>query len=179
STGLAFFAVTRLAARFGVRFPSLLRRAAVRVVCVARIAFALIGLALLRRPVSNFSNVWYLLPALDNVLVGALVVSRLLAQRRESPGRLRMIALDLAFAAAVRMIHGDHGHAANGGLFPVPPRAAGFAVGFILMVEVADLADRGHALDGKLAHCAGRQLHQREIAFFAQQLRRAARGTHH
>src|SRR5438552_1828220 len=94
----------------------------------------------------------------------------LLTQRREGPGRLRMIALDLSFAAPVRMIHGIHGHAANGGFFPVPPRAPGFSVGFVLMVEVADLAHRRHALHGKLAHFAGRQLHQREITFFAQQL---------
>ena len=64
-----------------------------------------------------------LLPALDNVLVGALVVSRLLAQRRESPGRLRMIALDLTFAASVRVIHRVHGHAANRGPDAAPARA--------------------------------------------------------
>src|SRR5713226_669061 len=124
-------------------------------------------------------NFPFLLPALDNVLVGALVVPRLFPQRREGPWRLRMIALDLAFAASVRMIHGIHGHAANGWLFPVPPRAAGFSISFVLMVEVADLADRGHALHGKLASLAGRQLHKREVAFLAQQLRRAARGTYH
>src|SRR5205814_1147013 len=67
-----------------------------------------------------------LLPALDDVLVRALIMPRLLAQRRESPWRLWMIALDLAFAAAVRMVHGVHGHAANGRLFPVPACAAGF-----------------------------------------------------
>src|SRR5260370_10101315 len=124
-------------------------------------------------------NFPFLLPALDNVLVGALVVPRLFPQRREGPWRLRMIALDLAFAASVRMIHGAHCHAANGGLLPVPPRAASFAVSFVLMVEVADLANRRHALDGKLAHFAGRQLHQPDVAFFAQQLRRAAGRAHH
>src|SRR5205814_6609991 len=72
---------------------------------------------LVRRRVSRLIHFWYLLPALDNVLVGALVVSRLLPQCRESPRRLRMIALYLAFAAAVRMIHGVHGHAAYGGFF--------------------------------------------------------------
>src|SRR5258708_772774 len=84
-------------------------------------------------------NFPFLLPALDNVLVGALVVSRLFPQRREGPWRLRMIALDLAFAASVRMIHGIHGHAANGWLFPVPPRAPGFSIRFVFMVEVANL----------------------------------------
>src|SRR2546430_9844413 len=74
-----------------------------------------------------------LLPALDNVLVGALVVSRLLAQRRESPGRLRMIALDLTFAASVRVIHRVHGHAANRRPNPAPTCAAGLSEGFVLM----------------------------------------------
>src|SRR5260370_9704369 len=77
-TGFAFFAVTRLAARLAVRFASRLRRAAVRVVRVARIAFALTGLPCLHRPVSPLSNFLYLLPALDNVLLGALVLPRLL-----------------------------------------------------------------------------------------------------
>src|SRR5258708_22141921 len=75
-------------------------------------------------------NLSLLLPAFDNVFVGALIVSRLLAQRRESPGRLRMIALYFSFAAAVWMIHGVHGHAANAGLFPLPSRPPGFSVSF-------------------------------------------------
>jgi hypothetical protein len=42
-TGLAFFAVTRFAPRLAARFTGRLRRAAVRVVLVARIVFALPG----------------------------------------------------------------------------------------------------------------------------------------
>ena len=51
-TGLVLFAVTRLAARFTDR----LRRPADRVVCVARIAFALTRRLLVRRRVSHFST---------------------------------------------------------------------------------------------------------------------------
>src|SRR5216683_2463273 len=124
-------------------------------------------------------NFWSLLPALDNVLVSALVVSRLLPQCRERPRGPRMIALYLAFAAAVRMVDGIHSHAAHRRLDALPTRASCFSIGFILMIEVADLADRRHALHGKLANFAGRQLHERQVAFFAQQLRRAAGRTHH
>jgi hypothetical protein len=74
-TGLVLFAVTRLAARLAGR----LRRAAVRVVRVARIASTLTGRLSVRRQVSRFRYVSSLLPALDNVLVGALVVPRLLS----------------------------------------------------------------------------------------------------
>src|ERR1700746_663456 len=45
-------------------------------------------------------------------------------------------------------------------------------------IEGADLANRRHAIDGELAHFAGRQLDQRQIAFFAQQLRGSSRGAH-
>src|SRR5262249_4632617 len=93
-----------------------------------------------------------LLPALDDVLVGALVVTRLLAQRRKRPRRHRVIALHAAFTTAVRVIHRVHCHSANGGTNTKPPRAAGLAERFILMVEVADLANRRHAIHGKLAN---------------------------
>jgi hypothetical protein len=109
-----------------------------------------------------------LLPSLHNVAVGTLVVARLLAKRWERPRRLRVIALHFAFTATVRVIDRVHGHAANRWLDAPPPRAACLAERFIFMVEVADLADRRHAIQRKLANFAGRQLHQRNVAFFAQ-----------
>src|SRR6266436_4119834 len=115
-----------------------------------------------------FSSLTSVLPTLNDLLVRSLVPAGLLAQRRESPRRLRVIALDLAFPAAVRMIHRIHGHAAHGGLDTAPPRASGLAERFIFMVKVANLANRGHAIDGKLAHFAAGHLHQREIAFLAE-----------
>src|SRR5258708_599875 len=50
-----------------------------------------------------------LLPSLHNLPIRALVPPRLLAQRREGPRRLRVIALDLAFTTAVRVIDRVHG----------------------------------------------------------------------
>src|SRR6266700_1218275 len=171
--------------RFAVRFTGRLRRPAV-LDLVARIIFCLTELLFLRRPVSRLGSLLpftstsvVLLPALDNMLVGALVVPRLLAQRRESPRRLRMITLDLAFASAVRMIHGIHGHTANRGPDAAPARTSRFSERFVLMVKVADLANRGHALHGEFAYFAGRQLDQRDFAFLAQELRRTARRANH
>src|SRR2546427_5983151 len=43
-----------------------LRRPADRVVCVARIAFALTRRLFVRRPVSRLIHFWYLLPALED-----------------------------------------------------------------------------------------------------------------
>src|SRR5712664_2747591 len=129
-TPTAFFTIGRtsfillLLARFAVRFTGRLRRPAVRVVRVARIVSALAGLSCLHRPVSRLSKLRSLLPALDDVFVRALVVSRLLTQCRERPRGLRMIALYLAFAAAVRMVDGIHSHAAHRRFDALPTRAS-------------------------------------------------------
>src|SRR5215470_8642449 len=126
--------------------------------------------------VTAFHNL-KLLTALHNVLVRALVVARLLAQRRESPGRLRMIALYAAFATAVRMVNRVHCHTANRGTNTAPTRTACFAEVLVFMVEVADLANRGHAIHGKLPNFSRGQLDQRNVALFAEQLRRSSRRT--
>src|SRR5437899_40640 len=97
-------------------------------------------------PLRNTYCLTGLLPALDDVFVGALVVPGLFAQRRESPRRLRVVALDLAFASAVRMIDRVHGYAAHRGTNPAPARAACLAESLIFMVEVAHLANRRHAI---------------------------------
>src|SRR6266446_2339766 len=174
-TGFALMAVRFADARFTGRLVRRLAARPVRAVLVARMLFALTKQRLESPHGFVFAST-SLLPALNDLLVRTLVPAGLLAQRRESPRRLRVIALDLAFPAAVRMIHRIHGHAAHGGLDTAPPRASGLAERFIFMVKVANLANRGHAIDGKLAHFAAGHLHQREIAFLAEQLRRAARG---
>ena len=61
-----------------------------------------------------------------------------------------MVALDLAFTAAVRVIHRVHSHTAHGGLDPAPARAAGLAKIFILVVQIAHLPDRSHAIHGRV-----------------------------
>src|SRR6516164_7555153 len=108
-----------------------------------------------------------LLPPLDDHAIGALVPARLLAESREGPWRLRVIALDAAFAPAVRVIDRVHRHAANRRANAPPARASGFAEGFILVVEIADLADGGFAIEREFANFARRHFHQREIAFLA------------
>src|SRR6266852_2778446 len=119
-----------------------------------------------------------LLPALRDHSVGALVAPGLLAQRRESPRGYRMVALDLAFAAAVRVIHRVHGHTTNRRLFSAPPRPSRLAKGLVLVVQVTHLAHGRLAFHAELAHFARRHLHQRQVAFLAQQLRRRSRGAH-
>src|SRR5882672_3882488 len=173
---LAFTAVRFAAARFtGRRFLRLAARP--RVVLVARMVFTLTGLPFAGCLLYS-SSLTSLLPTLNDLLVRSLIPAGLLAQRGESPRRLRVVALDLTFSSAVRMIHRVHGHAAHGGLDAAPPRASGLAERFILMVKVANLANRSHAIDRKLAYFTAGHLHQREIAFFTQKLRRSARGAH-
>jgi len=46
--------------------------------------------------------------------VSALIGCGLFTQRRESPGRLWMIALHATFTTSVRMVNRVHGHATNG-----------------------------------------------------------------
>ncbi|HXC86191.1 MAG TPA: hypothetical protein VNU23_00315, partial [Candidatus Cybelea sp.] len=94
-TGLVLFAAARLVAPFAGRADRFaaarrkeVRRPAVRVVRVALIVFALTGPLCHHRPASSVCCVTLvrfgpLLPSLNDVAVRALVVARLLAQRRE------------------------------------------------------------------------------------------------
>src|SRR5271168_3116218 len=90
-----------------------------------------------------------------------------------------MVALDLAFTAAVRVIHGVHGHAAHRRLNTAPTRAASFAKVFILVIEIAHLANRRRAIHGKFPYFTRRQFDQRQVALFAEQLRRSACRSHY
>src|SRR5487761_146948 len=107
-----------------------------------------------------------------------LPLARLRAQSGKAPRRLRMVALHAAFPAAVGMIHRIHRDAANRGPASMPARAARLAVGDVFMVQIAELADGSHALERKLPRFPGRQLDESNIALLAEQLRRAAGGTH-
>jgi len=72
----------------------------VRVALVARMVFALTGLPFAAG--GWFSCLHSLLPALNDLLVRTLVSCGSSCQSRESPRRLRVIGLDLAFSSAVR-----------------------------------------------------------------------------
>ena len=119
------------------------------------------------------------LPA-DDELIGPLVVARLVAACRLAPRGHRMTSAGgLAFAAAVRMVDRVHGHAAVGRANAQPAVASGLADRNVLVIGVADLADRRHALHQHLAGLAGRQLQQRVVAFLRHQLRLSSGRARH
>src|SRR5580765_479231 len=89
-----------------------------------------------------------------------------------------MITLDATFTASMRMVHRIHGHAANRGTLAMPASPTRLAVSHILMIQVADLADRGHTVDPESPHFTRWQLHQSQIAFLTEQLGSTARGAH-
>src|SRR6202795_2543728 len=116
---------------------------------------------------------------LHNHPVALALLSRLRAQSWKAPGSLRVVALHTALAAAVRMVHRVHRYAAHRWTLAVPARAARFSVRNILVIEVPELADRGHAINAESPHFTRSHLHQGELAFLAQKLRRPARCANH
>ena len=88
------------------------------------------------------------LSPLHDELVGALRVARLVALGRHAPRRHRVpAARGLAFAAAERMVDRVHRHAAHVRPLAQPAASAGLADRHVLVIEIADLADRRVALD--------------------------------
>src|SRR5690349_1490735 len=85
----------------------------------------------------------------------------------------------LTLAAAVRVIDRVHGDAAIVRTSSQPAHASGLADRHVLVIGVADLSDRRHAILEHLARLARRQLYQRIVAFLRDQLRRSARRPHH
>src|SRR5690348_9292783 len=103
--------------------------------------------------------------AVDDEVVGPLVVACLVTARRLAPRCDRVTpAGSLAFAAAVRMVDRVHGDAPIVRALAQPARASGLADGDVLVVEVADLSDGGHAIHHYAARLARRQLQQRVVA---------------
>src|ERR1700686_2995294 len=90
--------------------------------------------------------------------VSALVVARLKSAGRLSPGGHRMTATrSLAFATAMRMVHRIHRNTAVVRAAAQPTGLTRLAVRFVLMLDVAHLADGGHALHLNPSNLAGRQ----------------------
>src|SRR5689334_635272 len=85
-----------------------------------------------------------------------------------------MVALRAPLAAAVRMIDRVHRDAAHARPPSAPARPSGLPVRDVLVLEVADLADRRPAGEADAAELAGRQLEQRVVAFLRHQLDRRA-----
>src|ERR1039457_1446531 len=107
----------------------------------------------------------------DDPLVGALVIARLGSASGLAPRRHRVpAARGLALAAAVRVIHRVHRHAAIVRGLPLPPRASRLAERYVFVVHVAHLPHRRHALHQHAPDFARGQLQQRQAAFARYQL---------
>src|SRR5690348_1733679 len=103
---------------------------------------------------------------------------RLVAARGLAPGRHGVAAAGgLALATAVRMVDGVHGDAADGRADAQPALAAGLAQLDVLVLEVADLADRGHAVQVDAADFAAHQADLGVVVLAAQDLSEGAGGA--
>src|SRR6185503_13379211 len=93
---------------------------------------------------------------LDDHRVGSLVLPRLEPLRELAPRRAGMAAAGrTAFAAAHRVIDRVHGDAAVVRAAPLPARAAGLADVHRGVLDVADLANGGAAVEVDAAGLAG------------------------
>src|SRR5207249_11167537 len=126
-------------------------------------------------PVNCQRNASSLLAAADDECVGTLVIARFVTSRRLSPRSHRMTAAGcLAFATPMRVIDWIHRHPAVMGTASQPAHPSRLADRDILVIGVAHLTDRGHAVEQNFARLTRGQLHQRVVAFFGYQLSGAA-----
>src|SRR5262249_22171148 len=125
-----------------------------------------LGFGLLRRQKPRAESREPLLGSpLHDEPIRVLATARLEALRRLAPRRHRMPAAGrLAFTAAERMIDRVHRDAAHVRALAQPPAAPRLADRHVLMIEVADLADRRDALDVDLANLARGHAHRRVVA---------------
>ena len=134
------------------------------------------------RPLLDRTGQGLLLPLLavaraDDQSPGRLGSAGAVAHRGLAPGRLgRHPRRGLALATAVRMVAWVHDDAADFRPLAHVAGAAGLAEVLVLVVEVADLADRGHALDADPADLARRQPDLGDVAFLGEELGRGAGG---
>src|SRR5687767_11051561 len=111
----------------------------------------------------------------DDEPVRNLAVPRLVTLGRLAPRRHRMAAARrLAFAAAERMVDRVHRHAAHVRLLAQPAAAPGLADRHVLVVDVADLADRRQAVGVDLPDLPRRHLDRGVAGFLGHQLHRRA-----
>src|SRR4051812_37161328 len=102
--------------------------------------------------------------AVDDEDIRALVVACLVASCRLSPGSNGMTtAGGLALTTTVRVVDRVHGDTAVGRTNSLPAIAACLADRNVLVIGVAHLANRCHALDQHLAGFARGQLEKRVI----------------
>src|SRR5688572_8656291 len=84
----------------------------------------------------------------------------------------------LALATAVRMVARIHDDSADLRALAHVPGSAGLSEVLVLVVEVADLADGGHAAHRDAAHLARWHADGGVVALFREQLRGRPCGTH-
>src|SRR6266568_8118846 len=112
----------------------------------------------------------------QNHLLRALVMPRLITACRLAPGSYWISsARSLSFAAAVRVIHRIHRHAAD--LWPqaFPARPSGFPKRDILVLDIADLTDGCFANQRHATDLAGWHANLRVHPFLRDQLGESAR----
>src|SRR6476620_7539178 len=118
------------------------------------------------------------MPRTDDETPGRLGPSGAVAHGRLAPrGLRRHPGRGFAFATTMRMVTRVHDDTSDFGPLAHVPGAAGLAEVLVLVVEVADLADGGHALHRDAPHLARRQPDGGELAFLGQQLGRDAGGA--
>src|SRR5262245_45460471 len=92
----------------------------------------------------------------DQLAGGVLALARAQPHGRLAPWRLgRHADRRLALATAVRVVVGVHHHAAHLRAAAHVAAASGLADVLVLVIQVAHLSDRGHALGAHPAHLAG------------------------
>src|SRR2546425_286205 len=96
-----------------------------------------------------------------------------------APRGHRVIALALALAAAHRVVDGVHHRAAHRRAEAEPAHPTRLPDRYVLVVEVAHLPDRRHAVDRHHPHLARRQLERRPLALLRQELRLRAGAPAH
>src|SRR6516225_5458520 len=116
---------------------------------------------------------------LHNELVGSFVVPCFVAQRGYTPWSQRVITLDAAFPSAMRMIDGIHHDPAHCWTNSHVTRTSGLSDRDVFVIEISDLADRGHAIDVDEPYFSRRKLHVSVGAFLGHELRRSAGAASH
>ena len=88
-------------------------------------------------------------------------------------------AAGAALTAAHRVIDRVHGDTADVGTRPFQRARPAFPMRLVLVLQVADLADRGHGSDVDHAHLAARQTQRGVAALARHQLGAGSGGAHH
>src|SRR5919108_3556739 len=116
----------------------------------------------------------------DDHQSGLLVAPRTVAERRLAPRGLRTPAgTRAALAASVRMVERVHRRATYGRALSAPAALARLADVLVLVLDVADLANRGVARDRDPSHLTGWHPDLGIVVLASQQLGRHPGGPNH